>query len=79
LSGKELANSLPDKQLQSEFPDNLKLSGNNSPEKTRLFKKRLNTPVHTAKQPERRRGGGAAAARRRCGACGFAGGKWRIH
>jgi hypothetical protein len=28
LSGKELANSLPDKQLQSEFPDNLKLSGN---------------------------------------------------
>jgi hypothetical protein len=30
LSGKELANSLPDKQLQSEFPDNFKLSGNNN-------------------------------------------------
>jgi hypothetical protein len=30
LSGRELANSLPDKQLQPEFPDNFKLSGNSS-------------------------------------------------
>jgi hypothetical protein len=28
LSGKELTNSLPDKQLQSEFPDIFKISGN---------------------------------------------------
>jgi hypothetical protein len=28
LSGKELANSLPDKQLQLEFSDNFKLSEN---------------------------------------------------
>jgi hypothetical protein len=28
LSGKELANSLPNKQLQTERPDNLELSGN---------------------------------------------------